>query len=239
MIGYKSNVIVITLLVILSIVIYYVQYLIFHQAENTLFYLLQDLAFVPIQVALVTLIINRFLNVMETRKKIKKINVIISTFFVETGIEVISTVSRFNRNNDAFCEKIKIEEFNRKKEYKLKKEVMEFKFDIYADPAKLEELYSILLKYKGSMLNMLTNPNLLEHDSFTDMLWAVFHVADELQVRGKFDKLDKEDIDHLSNDIFRAYNALIVEWINYMSYLNAEYPFLFALALKKNPFHLQ
>jgi len=191
---------------------------------------------VPIQVVMVTLIINRFLNVIETRKKIKKINVIISTFFVETGISIILTISKLNRNNDVFCEQIKIKEMNRKNDYKLKKEVKEFKFDIYADPAKLGELCSILIKYKDSTLNMLTNPNLLEHDSFTDMLWAVFHVADELQTRGGFDKLDKNDIDHLSNDILRAYTAMIVEWINYMSYLHDEYPFLFTLALKKNPF---
>lgn len=173
---------------------------------------------------------------METRKKIKKINVIISTFFVESGIAVISTISKFNRNNDVFCGQVKIKEMDRMKDYKLIKEVKEFQFDIYADPVKLDELHSILKIYKDSMLNMLTNPNLLEHDSFTDMLWAVFHVTDELQTRREFDKLDKSDIEHLSNDILRAYTALIVEWINYMSYLQKEYPFLFTLALKKNPF---
>lgn len=175
---------------------------------------------------------------METRKKIKKINVIISTFFVEAGISVISTISKFNRNNHEFCKYIKIEEMNRKNDYKLKKAVKEFKFDIYANPAKLNELYSVLRKYKDYTLNMLANPNLLEHDSFTDMLWAVFHVADELHTRGDFDSLDKNDIDHLSNDILRAYRAIIVEWINYMSYLHDEYPFLYALAIKKNPFVL-
>ncbi|MEA5084959.1 hypothetical protein SDC9_146037 [bioreactor metagenome] len=86
------------------------------------------------------------------------------------------------------------------------------------------------------MLNLLANPNLLEHDSFTDMLWAVFHVIDELQTRGEFDKQDKDDIDHLSNDILRAYTALIIEWVGYMNYLQNEYPFLFTLALRKNPF---
>lgn len=233
-ISYKNNVILIVLLTFLSAVIYYVQYLIFHQAENTLFYLFQDLAFVPIQVVMVTLIINRFLNIMETRKKIKKINVIISTFFSEAGVSLILTISKFNRNNDAFCEQIK--EMNIKKDFKLIKEVKEFKFDVFEDPSKLDDLNSMICKYKEPLLNMLTNQNLLEHDSFTDMLWAVFHVSDELQTRGNFDKLDKNDIDHLSNDILRAYSALIVEWINYMSYLHDEYPYLFSMALRKNPF---
>ena len=224
------------MLTLLSAAIYYVQYLIFHQPQNTLFYLLQDLAFVPIQVIMVTLILNRFLNVMEYRKKIKKINVIISTFFVEAGISIISTISKLSRNNDEFCKLVKINEINKQKSIRLKKAVREFKFDIYADPNRLGELYSILSKYKTYTLNMLGNSNLLEHDSFTDMLWAVFHVADELHTRGDFNNLDKNDIEHLSNDILRAYTAMILEWINYMSYLHDEYPFLYALAIKKNPF---
>lgn len=233
---HKKNVIMVIFLIALSTIIFYLQYLIFHQTENTLFYLLQDLAFVPIQVAMVTVIINRFLNEMENRKKIKKINVIISAFFVEMGIPIISTISKFNRNNDRICEKIKIKEMNSKKYYKLIKEVKAFQFDIYAEPTKLEELYSILRNYKDFMLNLLTNPNLLEHDSFTDMLWAVFHVIDELQTREEFDKLSKDDIDHLSNDLLRAYTALIIEWISYMNYLQDEYPYLFTLASQKNPF---
>lgn len=232
----KENIIIIIFLTFLSAITYLVQYLLFHQKENTIFYLLQDLAFVPIQVVMVTLIINRFLNEMENRKKIKKINVIISTFFVEFGIPIILTISKFNRNNDTLCGEINIKEMSSKEYTKLIKEVKEFKFDIYAEPEKLDELYSILRNYKDSMLNLLANPNLLEHDSFTDMLWAVFHVIDELQTRGEFHKQDKDDIEHLSNDILRAYTALIIEWISYMNYLQNEYPFLFTLALKKNPF---
>jgi hypothetical protein len=125
---------------------------------------------------------------------------------------------------------------NSKKYYNLIKEVKAFKFDIYAEPTKLEELYYTLRNYKDSMLNLLANPNLLEHDSFTDMLWSVFHVIDELQTRGEFDKMNKDDTDHLSNDLLRAYIALIIEWISYMNYLQDEYPFLFTLASKKNPF---
>ena len=86
----------------------------------------------------------------------------------------------------------------------------EFKYDIYANPDKSEELASILTKYKTYTLNMLGNDNLLEHDSFTDMLWATFHVADELQTRRDFSNLEKSDIDYLSTDILQAYTAMIL-----------------------------
>lgn len=185
---------------------------------------------------MVTIILNRFLNLMENRKKTKKTNVIISTFFVEAGISIMEVMSCFNRNNDKFNEIININELNKKKSYRMKKLAKNFKYDIYADPDKLEELEVILSMYKTLMLNMLGNSNLLEHDYFTDLLWATLHISDELKTRGDFKDLDENDIKHLSNDILRAYNSMVIEWIKYISYLHDDYPFLYALAIKKNPF---
>lgn len=195
---------------------------------------MQDLAFVPIQIVLVTIILNRFLSIIETRRRVKKINVIISSFFVEAGILIMTMMSEFNRNGYDLCRLLKISQINKKNKLKVKKSVREFKFDIYADSEKLVELSSVLSKYKAFMINMLENPDLLEHESFTDMLWATFHVADELQTRD-LKTLTKIDIDHLTADIYRAYAAMVIEWINYMVYLYDEYPFLYDLALRKNP----
>lgn len=220
----------------LSICIYYIQYTLYHDSETTVFYFLQDLAFVPVQVVMVTLILNRFLSIIESRKKAKKINVIISTFFVEAGISVLTALAVFNRNNDGLRLILGTEGFDRKKAVLLKKQVREFGYDIEASPENLRELAAVLDKYRDYMLNMLGNDNLLEHDSFTDMLWAAFHVADELKTRDNLDGSDQDDLSHLANDILRAYMAMNVEWINYMSYLHDEYPFLYAMAIKKNPY---
>jgi len=232
----RVNTILVGILTISSVVIYFIQYLIFHRVEDTFFYMFQDLAFIPIQVAIVTIVINRFLNIMEKRKKVKKVNVIISTFFVEVGTSIMAAMSVFNRHHNNFCETIDIKELSRNKKNYIKKLVTELKYDIYADPDKLERLASIMAENKAYMLRMLENSNLLEHDSFTDMLWSVFHVADELQSRGNLKDLDKGDIDHLSNDLLRAYSAMVLEWINYITYLHDEYPFLYASAIKNNPF---
>ena len=231
--NYKSNIILISLLTILSGLIYLMQFLIFHQTRSSLFYFFQDLAFVPIQVMMVTIILNRFLNIMEKRKKIKKINVIIATFYVDAGTTIMKAMSEFNKNNDELIKIIKIEGLNKKKEYLLKKEIREFEYNIYAEPEKLEKLKMELNKYREFTLHMLGNDNLLEHDSFTDMLWAVFHVNDELNMRKECLVLTQGDIDHLSSDILRAYSRMILEWVNYLQYLQDEYPFLYMIAIKK------
>ncbi len=41
---------------------------------------------------------------------------------------------------------------------------------------------------------------------------------------------------HLSGDIRRAYSILITEWLAYMKHLKSDYPYLFSLAVRTNPF---
>ena len=84
-------------------------------------------------------------------------------------------------------------------------------------------------------MSLLANPNLLEHDTFTDLLWAVFHLVEELAARQEFTNLPKSDFDHLSGDIKRAYSQLLIEWLAYMKHLKDDYPYLFSLAVRMNP----
>lgn len=83
---------------------------------------------------------------------------------------------------------------------------------------------------------MFANPNLLEHDTFTDMLWALYHLVDEISNRQDIQALPKTDIDHLKGDIVRIYNLLAYEWVIYMKHLKSRYPYLWSLAIRKNPF---
>jgi len=85
------------------------------------------------------------------------------------------------------------------------------------------------------MLSLLANPNLLEHDTFTDLLWAVFHLSEELSSRPDLTRLPRTDNDHLSGDMKRAYMLIITEWLAYMKHLKHDYPYLFSLAVRTNP----
>ena len=84
--------------------------------------------------------------------------------------------------------------------------------------------------------DLLENPNLLEHDTFTDTLWAVFHLTDELAHREDLKSLPETDVRHLSGDIDRAYKCIVAEWLEYMKHLKRDYPYLFSLAVRTNPF---
>ncbi len=88
----------------------------------------------------------------------------------------------------------------------------------------LENLRSFLVSERMFLLRLLENPNLLEQESFTEQLWAVFHVADELQSRTDLAHLPGGDYRHLAGDAGRAYSALTSEWLKYMAHLLKRYP---------------
>lgn len=81
------------------------------------------------------------------------------------------------------------------------------------------------------------NPNLLEHESFTDLLWSVFHLTEELEARNEIKNLPSLDTDHIVNDSKRVYVLLLREWLSYMEHLKNDYPYLFSLAARTNPFN--
>ncbi len=86
------------------------------------------------------------------------------------------------------------------------------------------------------LVRLLENPNLLEHESFTELLRAVFHLTEELQSRDDMSCLPESDCQHLAGDIKRVYVLIVRGWLDYMEYLRDSYPYLFSLAMRTNPF---
>jgi len=86
------------------------------------------------------------------------------------------------------------------------------------------------------LIRLLENPSLQEHEAFTDLLQAIFHLRDELIHRPELFRLPDTDLAHLANDARRIYVLLLREWVDYMSYLRSNYPYLFSLGMRTNPF---
>jgi hypothetical protein len=173
----------------------------------------------------------------EREKRLAKLNMIIGVFYSEVGTRLLRKFS----SHDPGIEKIRTalqvsanwsdEDF--KKAHVLLKN-HSFRLDSRVLP--LEELHDFLSQHKGFMLALLENPQLYEHDRFTDLMHAVFHLAEELISRERLVDLPQTDYDHLSGDITRVYGQLVVEWLTYMQHLKKHYPYLFSLAMRTNPF---
>jgi hypothetical protein len=194
------------------------------------------MAFVPVQVLLVTLVLNGFLTKREKEEKLRKLNIVINAFFTEVGTNLIKELSQFSSNFPQLESVITISNESTDEDFKkMIENVGYFNFKMGKTEYEFERLNNYVIGIRSYVLGMFQNPNLLEHDSFTDMLWAVFHVIDELDNRDSLNKLDDIDSEHLLVDIRRALQFLVIEWLYYMKHLKNEYPYLYLLAVKKNP----
>src|SRR4030042_3285931 len=224
-------------LIALSAIVYFVQIEIFNRPRDTLFYLFQDFAFVPISVLVVTLIIDQLLRVREKRAILNKMNMVIGVFFSEVGTGLLKSFPDFDLNHDKIRGNLFVTNDWSEQEFSIvRKQLKNYDYKIESQRGNLEDLKSFLIGKRNFLLRLLENPNLLEHESFTDLLWAVFHLTEELACRVDVRQLPKTDYDHLSGDIKRAYILLISAWLAYMKHLKDNYPYLFSLAVRTNPF---
>ena len=93
------------------------------------------------------------------------------------------------------------------------------------------------LKGKGDLLvRQIENQDLMEHEAFTELLWSIVHLRDELLSRKSLKYLPQADRAHLANDAKRAYSRLVMQWLGYLQHLKQRYPYLFSLAIRTNPF---
>ncbi|MBI5583296.1 MAG: hypothetical protein HY892_05705 [Deltaproteobacteria bacterium] len=220
----------------LSALFYLVQIVIFRSPRDTFFYFFQDLAFVPIQVLLVTLIINQLLTIREKRNLIKKLNMVVGVFFAEAGTHLLRLFYALEPNAETIKKDLIIRKDWAGQDFLSRiKTFKHYPYHLKIDPGSLQEIKGFLLGKRAFLLSLLENPNLLEHDSFTDLLLAVFHLTDELAARDSLSGLPESDLAHLRGDIKRAMGALISEWLGYLKHLQEDYPYLFSLEIRKNP----
>lgn len=233
----RGQILLSVVLIALSAVLYVLQIRIFHSQRDTLFYLFQDLAFIPIQVLLVTVIVDQVLRIREKIAMLNKLNMVIGTFFSEVGTRLLRSFSGFDHHFDQIRRNLIVTKDWRDLNFsKVAKDVGSYDYRLDYKRRDLNELKTFLFSKRDFLLRLLENQNLLEHESFTDLLWAVFHLTEELEARENLAQLSKPDGEHIAGDMRRAYGLLIVQWLAYMKHLKKEYPYLFSLAVRKNPF---
>ena len=224
-------------LIAFSVLLYVLQNIIFNKPNETVFYFFQDLAFLPIEVLLVTLILDGIIKEREKRNRMLEINIVVGAFFSEMGADAIRRMKPFITNMEGIMDKVEISGTFGPRDFENSADAVA-KYDFQADSTlgNLRDLGNFLKEKNSTTLGMFENPNLLENSRFTSMLWAVYHVMDEIQNRDDISALPQSDLDHLSGDLQRAFCLLVVEWILYMEHMKSKYPYLFSLAVRKNPF---
>lgn len=225
------------ILIILSIIVYLFHYIIFRDTHHIFIYLIGDIAFVFIEVLLVTLVIHNLLSMKAKSERLEKLNMLIGTFFSEVGTTLLMYFSDSDPQLDKIRENLIVtNEWSDQEFSNVDKLLKNYDYKIKIEKVDLAHLQNFLRDKRDFLLRLLENPNLLEHETFTNLLRAVFHLTEELEYRKEIKKLPISDYKHLAGDIERVYILLVDEWLDYMKYLKNNYPFLFSLSMRTNPF---
>ncbi|MEN6448830.1 MAG: hypothetical protein ABFD70_14010 [Syntrophaceae bacterium] len=224
-------------LILMSALGYLIHYLLFRDLHHILIYLVGDIAFVFIEVLLVTLIIHKLLEWREMQNRLEKLNSVIGVFFSEIGTELLSYFSDLDANLDTIRNDLLVSlQWTDKEFQEVTRCLNAYAYQV--EPVKLdfEKLNLFLLGKRDFLLILMGNPNLMEHELFTELLRAVFHLAEELKLRNTISDLPATDRRHIAGDINRVYGLLVREWISYVKHLKNNFPYMFSLAMRTNPF---
>ncbi|MCK9580821.1 MAG: hypothetical protein M0Q92_10290 [Methanoregula sp.] len=224
-------------LVAMSICIYSFKLIFLKNPSDTANYIFNALGFLPVNVLLVTIVLNKLLAIRAKRERMEKMNMVIGTFFSEVGHPLIQEIAKrdpdINRLKDSL---IVGNDWDAGAFAKVRKKIAGYDYRVGTSATDMVRFHELLSSRRDFMLRLLENPVLLEHESFTDLLRAVFHLTEELNRREDFSCLPDSDCAHISVDISRVYERLIVQWLDYMEYLKNNYPYLCSLEMRTNPF---
>jgi hypothetical protein len=223
-------------LISVSLLLYGMDYVLLGSARELTIWFLGNLAFLPVYIIIVTLLIERVMKERERQSIMRKLNMVIGVFFSEVGNRLLKELSAYVVCCNDLKEHLLIDGSWKAPEFAAALDYLR-KNDSKIESSRCEKmgLKKFLVGKRGFLVSLLENQNLLEHEEFTDLLWAVFHLVEELEARETFENMPQTDIDHINGDIKRVFGHLSREWVMYMQHLKHDYPYLFSLAVRLNP----
>ncbi|BCZ47750.1 hypothetical protein psyc5s11_38170 [Clostridium gelidum] len=226
----KHYLLVSFLLIFLSFIMFLIHYLIFGQLENTEYYSLMNLCFIPINILAVTLMFEKLVERRAKLERVSKLNMLVGLFFSDIGFILLKLIVE----GDEKIQSLELDFADLKTSgNKLKSHDHNVDFEKINYP----ELKTLVIESRDILSNLISNESLLEHETFADLLMSLMHLRDEI-IFLKHKELTTDDCVHLKGDINRVYKALTLQWISYLSHLKQFYPYQYSGAIKFNPFTL-
>jgi hypothetical protein len=177
------------------------------------------------------------LHKREQRTRLEKLNMVIGLFFSEFGTRLLAYFSGLDPQREVLRRDLVVTgDWSHDDFIRMREVLRGYRFSVSVEHVQFQYLRTLLNEHRDLLMRLLENPSLLEHETFTELLRAVFHLKEELVSRPDIEDIPDSDKLHLQVDIQRAYVLLVKEWLAYMEYLRDNYPYLFSLAMRTNPF---
>lgn len=173
----------------------------------------------------------------EKKVRLEKLNMVIGVFFSEVGTKLIRFCADYDPDFDKIRDGLLVTQTWTQAHFSdVSAHLQHSPYRVNVPQVDWNRLADFLIRKRDFLVRLLENPVLLEHESFTALLQAVFHLVEELSSREEFQGLPLPDKVHMAGDIKRVYHLLVGQWLAYMEHLKNHYPYLFSLAMRTNPF---
>jgi len=226
----KQNLYVPAILIFISIILFLVHYEIFGQLENTIYYSFMSLCFIPMNILAVTLVFQNLVERRERIERLSKLNMLVGLFFSDIGFVLLKLIVAGDKKigslgldfSDLKSSRDKLNSHNHQVDF---------------EKINYNELKELVIGTREVLTSLISNENILEHQTFADLLMSLMHLRDEI-IFNDHRQLSKDDCMHLQGDLIRVYKNLTFEWVNYLEHLKIFYPYQYSGAIKFNPFSL-
>jgi hypothetical protein len=169
-------------LVLLSLALYTTHYLLFHDAHHIMVFGLHELAFIPLEVLVVTLIIDQMLESREKKQRMEKLNMVIGTFFSTTGTPLLALLVRADPCLDTLRQRLVVSDSWSTGDFAEVKAVLgTYDCGVEIERIDLAAARDFLVQNEEFLLRLVENPMVFEHESFTDLIFALSHLTEELK----------------------------------------------------------
>ncbi len=224
-------------LISLTALFYAIHFLLFRDLRHIFLYFVGDVAFVFFEVLLITLVIHRLLHHRERVSAKKRLNMRRAVFFSEVGTELLRKLMVFEGDTARIGRQLAVpRDWSERTFLNVRESFMRSDVPMDSGKGDLDSLRQYLRGGKPLLLDLLMSTGSPEDEAFTNLVWAVFHLLQELDRQGPLDDLAASDGQHLEEDIERVYRLLVCSWMEFIQHLEANYPYLHSLAVRTNPF---
>lgn len=224
-------------LLTLSAFFYLLHYLIFRDAHHIAIFAMHDIAFLPIEIVLVSLVFDRVLDETHRDEQRGKINMIESIFFNESGSDMLRYLLQCDPQSGELCRAMAISPDWSCRDFDAARRFLKnYSFSIDADKVDFFALHYHLVNRHKYFLKVIENPALMDHESFTDLILSMYHLWEELDYRTDLYNLnaaDKADLGAVTESVYRQ---LASEWLLNVSYTQKHHAARFSNSMRNSPF---
>ncbi|GIQ83282.1 hypothetical protein KIPB_004579 [Kipferlia bialata] len=180
------------------------------------------------EILCVTLLVEGLLRHREKKSTLRKLHPTISLFMFEFGSELLTIIARMDRS----CSLMAVKKGFTPKQFKAAR-VQASTARIELNRNQLNQMRRLLAEHSHQIEAPLRNPNMTEHEEFTDMLLALHHLKEELKAKASF---SDEELAVVSQHCSRVYRMLAEQWVLHLRHIQTEYPYMFDYAIRTSPF---